>query len=156
MAKRSGSEIRRRTKPRNVRFTPEEDAAISAMAKASGYSFAELVRHALFDAPAPKAIHRRLADEQAIARVLAELARLKAEAGKHGSNLNQIAHHLNAGRPVARLENLLEDALDAVTTFYERDMAELRLAVLQAVGLELHYDEPQAREAGKDAPPPSA
>ena len=111
------------------------------MAKASGYTFAELVRHALFDAPAPKATHRRLADDQAIARVLAEIARLKAEAGKHGSNLNQIAHHLNAGRPADRLGNLLEDALDAVTTFYERDTAEFRLVLLQALGLELHHDE---------------
>ena len=69
------------------------------MAEAAGYSFAELVRHQLFDNPPPRALHRRIADDQAIARVLAEVARLKAEAGEHGSNLNQIANHLNAGRP---------------------------------------------------------
>ena len=61
--------------------------------------FAELVRHQLFDNPPPRALHRCIADDQAIARVLAEVARLKAEAGEHGSNLNQIANHLNAGRP---------------------------------------------------------
>lgn len=142
MAGRSGSETRKRLRLRTLRFTADEDAAIAQMAAASGCSFAELVRHALFNAPPPRAARRPLVQDQAVARLMGELARLKAEAGKHGSNLNQIAHHLNAGRPLSQIEHGLEDALEAVTTFYERDMAELRLACMQALGFELDHDEP--------------
>lgn len=147
---RSGSEKRRRTKPRNVRFTPEEDAAIDQMAAASGYSFAELVRHALFSTPPPRPSRRPRTEEEAIARLMTELARLKAEAGKHGSNLNQIAHHLNAGRPLYRIETSLVEALDAVTMFYERDMAELRLLLMRALGLELAHDDPDETHDSSD------
>lgn len=151
MARRSGTETRRRLKLRTMRFSPEEDAAITQMAAASGYSFAELVRHALLTTPPPRAARRHIVQDQNIARLMGELARIKAEAGKHGSNLNQIAHYLNAGRPLSRLQNSLEDALDAVTTFYERDMAEVRLACMQALGFELRHDEPD--EPDDDDPP---
>ncbi len=89
MAGRSGSETRKRARLRTLRFTADEDAAIAQMAEAAGCSFAELVRHALFNAPPPRAARRPLVQDQAIARLMGELARLKAEAGKHGSNLNQ-------------------------------------------------------------------
>ncbi len=151
MAKKSGTETRKRQKLRTMRFTPEEDAAISRMASDAGYSFSELVRHALFNVPPPRAVRRPRAQDQAIARLMGELARLKAEAGKHGSNLNQIAHYLNSGRPVGRLEGSLEDALDAVTTFYEREMGELRLACMQALGFELGHDDPDESD---DSRPP--
>lgn len=153
MAKRSGTETRKRMKLRTMRFSAAEDEAIAKMASASGCSFAELVRHALFTAPPPRAARRHRADDQAVARLMGELAKLKAEAGKHGSNLNQIAHYLNAGRPLSRIEKGLEDALDAVTTFYERDMAELRLACMQALGFELGRDDDDGGDT-EDVPPP--
>jgi hypothetical protein len=155
MARRSGTESRQRQKARTIRFSAAEDAAVAQMATASGYSFSELVRHALFSTPPPRPVRRQHVNDQAIARLMGELAALKAEAGKHGSNLNQIAHHLNAGRPVSRIERGLEDALDAVTTFYEREMAELRLACMQALGFELgrHDDDEGDSE---DVPPPPA
>jgi hypothetical protein len=71
-----------------------------------------------------------------------KLARLKVEAGQHGSSLNQLAHHLNAVRPLSRIEHGLNDARDAVTTFYARDIAEWRPACMQALGFELDHDEP--------------
>lgn len=141
MARRSGTETRKRMKLRTMRFTAEEDAAIAQMANASGYSFAELVRNALFSSPPPRPVRRHHVNDQAVARLMGELAKVKAEAGKHGSNLNQIAHYLNAGRPLSRLDQGLEDALEAVTTFYERDMAELRIACMQALGFELGHDD---------------
>jgi hypothetical protein len=66
-----------------------------------------------------------------------ELARVLAELGKIGSNVNQIAYHLNAGRPPARVYNALELAL--------RDLGELRLACLQAIGME-----PRRGDRGED------
>ena len=48
--------------------------------------------------------------------------------GKTGSNINQIAYHLNSGRPGSRAEDSIESAL--------RDLAELRIACLQALGTE--------------------
>ena len=68
-----------------------------------------------------RAMRRPSIDHQAVARVLAQL-------GKVGSNVNQIAHHANAGRPLDRMSNSLDLAL--------RDLAELRLACLQALGHE--------------------
>ena len=56
------------------------------------------------------------------------VARLLGQLGKIGSNINQIAYHLNAGRPGYRIEGSLEAAL--------RDLSELRLVCLQALGKE--------------------
>jgi Bacterial mobilisation protein (MobC) len=56
------------------------------------------------------------------------IARLLGQLGKIGSNINQIAHYLNAGRPLNRLEDSIELAL--------RDLAELRIVCLQALGQE--------------------
>lgn len=112
-----GSETRQRSRVYTVRFTPQEAETIQRKANAHGHSIAALVRSSL--------LHIRLQpsriDRQEVARVLAEL-------GKIGSNVNQIAFHLNAGRPPDRVHNSLELAL--------RDLAELRTACLQAIGQE--------------------
>lgn len=155
MARRSGTETRKRMKLRTIRFSADEDAAIAQMATASGYSFAELVRHALFSSPPPRPVRRHHIHDQAVARLMGQLAKLKAEAGKHGSNLNQIAHHLNAGRPLQAVEGALDDALEAVTTFYERDMAEFRLACMQALGFDLGHEDLEPEDP-PNVPPASA
>jgi hypothetical protein len=123
MTQRSGSEKRQRNLIFTVRFNSQEAAVIRQKAQTQGQSIAALVRTSL--------LHFRSrpsrTDQQAVARLLAQL-------GKIGSNINQIAYHLNAGRPGDRVEGSLEEAL--------RDLMELRLACLQALG-----KEPQRRSA---------
>jgi len=112
-----GSETRQRSRVYTVRFTPQEAETVQRKAAAQGHSVAALVRTSL--------LHIRLQpsrlDRQEVARVLAEL-------GKIGSNVNQIAYHMNAGRPPERVHDSIELAL--------RDLAELRIACLQAIGME--------------------
>jgi len=112
-----GSETRQRSRVYTVRFTPQEAETVQRKAADHGHSVAALLRSSL--------LHVRLQpsriDRQYVARVLAEL-------GKVGSNVNQIAYHMNAGRPPERVYNSLELAL--------RDLAELRIACLQAIGME--------------------
>ena len=89
----SGSETRRRTKVLQVRLSEAEFASIEDMAAAALLTPAALVRQQLLDAPPPRAARRPSVEAEQVARVLAQL-------GKIGSNLNQIAHSLNAGRSV--------------------------------------------------------
>ena len=117
MASRSGSETRQRSRTFTLRLSPQEAEIIQRRAADHGQTAAALVRSSLLHIRLP---HSRL-DRQHIGRVLAHL-------GKIGSNVNQIAYHLNAGRPPDRVYNALELAL--------RDLAELRLACLQAIGTE--------------------
>lgn len=117
MTTRSGSETRQRDRIYTVRFTQKEAAIVRRKAIEHGQSVAALVRSSL--------LHIRLQpsriDRQEVARLLAEL-------GKIGSNVNQIAYHLNAGRPPERVRDSIELAM--------RDLAELRIACLQAIGME--------------------
>ena len=69
----------------------------------------------------PPAARRPSVDTQAVAQLLGQL-------GKIGSNINQLAKHANAGRPIDAMDNSIEDAL--------RDLSELRIACLQALGCE--------------------
>jgi hypothetical protein len=123
--RRSGSEKRRRGKPRSIRFTPEEDRRIVEMEQSTGLAFAALVRHALFNTPPPRGSRRPSVDQQAVAKVLAEL-------GKIGGNVNQLAKQANMG-------NYRKDSVDMVM----RDPSELRLACLQAIGFEREHDDPE-------------
>jgi hypothetical protein len=123
MTERSGSENRQRSRILTVRLTPQEAAAVRHKAKTHGQSVGALLRSNL--------LHVRLqpsrVEQQAVARLLGQL-------GKIGSNINQIAFHLNAGRPGDRVEGSLEAAL--------RDLSELRLACLQALGKEPRRNAP--------------
>jgi Mobilization protein NikA len=117
MVRRTGTEKRHRSMTFTLRLSPQEAEAIRARAADHGQTAAALVRSALLHIRLP---HSRI-DRKQVAHVLAEL-------GKIGSNVNQIAYHLNAGRPPERVYNALELAL--------RDLGELRLACLQAIGME--------------------
>jgi len=112
-----GSEKRQRGRRVTIRLNSQEAEIVRRKAAEHGHSVAALVRSALLHIRLP---HSRI-DRQHVARVLAEL-------GKIGSNVNQIAFHLNSGRPPERVYNTLELAL--------RDLGELRLACLQAIGME--------------------
>jgi len=112
-----GSETRQRSRVYTVRFTPQEAETIQRKAADHGHSVAALLRTSL--------LHVRLQPSRIDRR---EVARVLAELGKIGSNVNQIAYHLNAGRPPERVHDSIELAL--------RDLAELRIACLQAIGME--------------------
>ncbi len=117
MGRRSGSEKRQRNQIFTVRFTTQEAATVRQIAHTHGQSVAALVRASLLHIR----LHPSRIDVQAVARLLGQL-------GKIGSNINQIAFHLNAGRSGDRIEGSLEEAL--------RDLGELRIVCLQALGKE--------------------
>ncbi len=117
-ATKSGTETRQRKRMLGVRVTDSEMVEIEAMADRAGLTPASYARSVLLSAPAPRARRRPTIEAETVGRLLGEL-------GKVGSNLNQIAHHLNAGRaeiPPAALEAAL------------RDVAVLRTACMEALG----------------------
>lgn len=132
MAGRSGSDKRRRTIVLTARFNEEEARAVRQIAERTGLSVGALLRHALLNVPPPHARHRPSVNHKAVAKLLGEL-------GKIGSNINQLAHYAHLGRFQS---NNIEIAL--------RDLMELRLACLQALGREpmhrrpAHPDDPSS------------
>jgi hypothetical protein len=131
MSGQRGTEKRRQTAIIQCRVEPADKTTIEARAKAAGMSVSQIVRAALlgYRPPRPKV------DKEAIGRLRADLASVRAELGKSGSNLNQIAYHLNAGRP----GDIGYGALDAALAEHEqaiRTLEELRLAILQSLGFE--------------------
>ena len=124
------SENRKTTQIRRARFTPAEAAEFDAKAAAYGGDSA-FIRARTIGAPLPKS---RI-NKAAIAQLRTELAKVRAELGKSGSNLNQIAYHLNAGRP----GDIQQGAIGAALAEHEqaiRTLEELRLAILQSLGFE--------------------
>lgn len=127
MPGRSGSNKRRRTVVLTARFTPEEARAVRKMAARTGFSVSALIRHALLNVPPPRARRRPSVDHKAVAKLLGQL-------GKIGSNINQLAHYAHLGR-------FQSDSIEIAL----RDLMELRLGCLQALGRE-----------PMDRPPPPA
>jgi len=124
---RSGSEKRQRGLRLTVRFSQQEAAAIRQIAERNGQSVGALLRATLLKIPPPaRSVRKPTVEVQAVARLLGEL-------GKIGSNINQIAKEVNIGR------RLREDSLEMAL----RDLAELRLACLQALGREPHRGPPE-------------
>jgi hypothetical protein len=118
---KSSSGKRQRTKFVIARLTPDEHAGVTALADKRGMSPGALIRQTLLNVPPGPNVRRPTADTKLLAKTLAEL-------GKIGSNINQIAYHLNAGRPGDRIEGSLDDAL--------RELLEWRTALMQALGYE--------------------
>ena len=73
-----------------TRCTKAQRKEADAAAVAAGISLNGLVRSRIFGGPGPR-VHRNPGPNMAV------LTRVLAELGKSGSNLNQIAHQLNAG-----------------------------------------------------------
>ena len=113
----SGSEKRVRSKPRAIRFAPEELAVIEDAANRAGLVFGSYARQVLLGAPAPRQVRRPPVERR-------ELARLLGEVGKIGSNLNQIARAANAGVLVYECE--IDSALAS--------LREVREAIMIALG----------------------
>jgi hypothetical protein len=116
-SKKSGSENRERRNILAIRLTKSERAEIEAMADRAELTAASYARSILLDAPAPRAKRRPAVDTVQVAKLLAEI-------GKVGGNINQIAHQLNAGK--ATSPNVVASAL--------ADVAEIRKACMEALG----------------------
>lgn len=91
--KKSGSETRQRETFLHLRATLAEKAEIEARAERAGLSVSGYLRALAFgkDTPQPRAARRPPVEKETLVRLLAEL-------GKVGSNVNQIAHAMNAGK----------------------------------------------------------
>lgn len=110
------------------RFTPAEVQVIRAKAEACG-GISAYIRSAALGSRLP----RHVADRREIGRLLAELARIRAELGKSGSNLNQLAHYAN-------MERWQANSIAAAIETHEqviRTLEEMRLGCMQALGFEL-------------------
>ena len=131
MSGQRGSEKRQRSVIIQSRVAPAERATIQAKAVATGVSVSELIRYAVLNyrPPLPRI------DRQAVSLLLAELARNRGEVSKAGTNLNQIAHHLNSGRPGDVMDGRIEASLAELDQAI-RTLDELRLVCLQAMGFE--------------------
>jgi mobilization protein NikA len=128
-ARMSRSNKRRRPAILRARVSPEEKKLAEKKARTMG-SMSALFRAAVLGYTPP-----RLADRDVLVKQLGEWAALRAEVNKVGSNLNQIAHHLNAGRPGDRVGGALSAALEEYENAI-RTLDELRLVNMQAMGLE--------------------
>lgn len=114
----SGSETRKRKRLVALRLTQDEHDALHKRCDEYGLTIGELVRLQCLDQPLPKRRTRKQSvDVVAVAQLLGHL-------GKVGSNLNQIAHQMNAGNNPEMAE--LRAALDAV--------ADLRAPIFEALG----------------------
>ena len=122
-----GSNKRKRNKFVIARLSDDEHAAISALADKSGLSPGAMVRQTLLHIAPHTSMRRPSVDTKLLAKVLAEL-------GKIGSNINQIAYHLNAGRPGDVMEGSIEAALN--------ELLEWRMALMQSLGYERHRKPP--------------
>jgi len=135
---RSGSQKRQRQGRVLACFNEAELARVRRLSEDSGHSASALVRNALLDTPLPR--RRRPAnDAPLVARLLGELADLKSEWGKQGSNINQLAFQLNADR----FPPDLREALQAIQDAHEeqaRTLLELRDACMRALGFERDDD----------------
>ena len=100
-----------------VRCNDTEHRALTVRAEAAGLSVGAYLRTVVVGTAGPRAVRRA-----PVERV--ELARLLAELGKVGSNVNQLAHQANAGRfPVG-------DQLAAAIA----DVQAMRTALMKALG----------------------
>lgn len=87
---RSGSEARQRQPAFLVRVTPQEQEAIREKAQTAGLSIGAYFRKAALGAEGVRARPAPSVNRELMAEALAALNRV-------GNNVNQIAHHLNAG-----------------------------------------------------------
>lgn len=113
----SGSETRQRQAALRIRLTAAEHAAITAASERAGLSLAGYARSQLLSAPPVRQARRPPVER-------AELARLLAELGKIGSNVNQIARALNGGG----------DAVPSDLAGAQADIAAIRAAIMLALG----------------------
>jgi hypothetical protein len=97
--KRSGSDKRQRGVPVSIRLLPSERAEVETRARAAGLSIGGYLRASALGSSGPRARRSPPVNAEALAHAVAAL-------NKAGSNLNQIARVLNAGRAAGTKESL--------------------------------------------------
>ena len=97
-AKRSGSQKRERSKTWQIAMTPDEYVVAQDKAQASGLTPSSYGRAVLLGSPGLRAKRAPPINAELLAHAVAQL-------NKVGSNLNQIAHTLNAGRAAGAQES---------------------------------------------------
>lgn len=100
-----------------MRCTPDELAALKQSAAGAGLAVAPFLRTLAFGTPGPRAVRRPSAER-------VELARLLAEFGKLGSNVNQLARVANTTGELPDRETLAG---------ISRHVQEMRRALMQAL-----------------------
>lgn len=115
---RRGTETRQRVKIVPVRCTVAEHVAMTESAIRAGLSLGAYMRFLASGSPGPRAVRRPPMER-------AELARLLAEFGKLGSNVNQLAR-------VANTHGELPD--QATLAGIARHVQESRRALMEALG----------------------
>jgi hypothetical protein len=113
----SGSDKRQRLHVLTVRLSDDEKLALITKATERGLAVGAFARAAMFGETGPRAKRRPTVDQELLRRLLGQL-------GKVGSNINQIAHHLNATEKVGLPE--IRQALAAVL--------DIRAALYAALG----------------------
>jgi hypothetical protein len=136
----SGSQKRKLSARIPVNCTDQQKAAITAKADALHTSASALCLNAMLGVPMPKRIRPRI-DNKLLTAALEMAAKIHAEAGKEASLYNQTVHALNAGRPPERMMGLLESGLSNLEII-QRDMLEIRNAVMQSLGYERNRKPP--------------
>ena len=152
----SGTDNRQRQETLSARFTDEEAQAVRAKAERAGVSVASLIRAAVLDLPLPdaRAPRRSSVDHRAVARLLGQLGTFNGAVNKIGSNINQFTREVNRGR-AAQVDALLAE-WEEFKSLFDRDMAELRLCCLQALGREPVRDHPANPDRPDQSPPAGA
>lgn len=116
----------RKSTPRiTLRLTEDENNILRE--RAGNLSVSSYVRECLFEkdtARRKRRSYRPVADQQALAQVLSKLGQ-----SRMASNLNQIAHHANAGSLIVN-EATLDEMNEAAAT-----IAWMRVTLIQALGL---------------------
>jgi hypothetical protein len=140
MARRSGSEKRQRTGIVTMRINPQEAAAIRQIAQKRGESVSSIMRNAVLRSRT----RGSRVDLAAVAQLRTALGSLTGAVNKIGSNFNQFAREVNRGRE-PRVDSFVAE-WDEFKAMFDRDMAELRIVCLQALGKEPQRITPHSDE----------
>lgn len=114
-----------------ARFNEQEKKALSERAAKAGMTRSAYLRFAALDTPPPRGRRIFAANEETLARILAQL-------GKIGSNVNQLTHY-------AHLDRYQPASIDLAL----RDLHELRHAIMRALDLERPL--PPQDQTGEDS-----
>lgn len=116
----SGTDKRRRAHAVSIRLDGPEREELRHRARRAGITVGAYVRYQVLDKPPPRQSSRPAVEVQVLARLVGQL-------GKIGSNLNQIAHQMNASGRVEELDVMYVQSMAT-------DLTVLRSAALRAMG----------------------
>ena len=146
--RRSGSQKRRKTAAVRVPCLPSQRAELDELAARAGQPVSVLCLNALLGLPLPPKRHRpAAADSLAVVRLSGVMGQFKSELSRVGSNLNQVAHHLNAGRDETSLQHTTAATvmeLQAAVAQIQADIRPACVAILEALGLRPAKDDQAA------------